>query len=45
MLAKFGVDSPEELDDDKKKEFFDAIDAGWESDDEEDGIDEAVTKK
>ena len=28
-LKKFGVESPEELDDDKKKEFFDYIDKNW----------------
>jgi hypothetical protein len=36
MLKKFGVKSASELDDTKKKEFFDAIDAGWEGDNEED---------
>jgi len=36
MLKKFGVDSPEDLDGKKKKEFFDAVDAGWEGDNEED---------
>jgi glutamate-1-semialdehyde aminotransferase len=36
MLKKFGVKSASELDDKKKKEFYDAIDAGWEADDEED---------
>jgi hypothetical protein len=34
MLTKFGVESPEELEDDKKKEFFDAVDAGWDAEDE-----------
>ena len=29
MLDKFGVKSPGELDDDKKKEFFAAIEKGW----------------
>ena len=29
MLDKFGVSSPEELDDDEKKDFYDQIDAGW----------------
>ena len=29
ILKKFGVDSPAELDDKKKKDFFDAIDKGW----------------
>ena len=29
MLDKFGVKSPGELDDDKKKEFYDAIEKGW----------------
>ena len=28
-LKEFGVDSPAELDDEKKKEFFNAIDDGW----------------
>jgi len=35
MLKKFGVKSAAELEGDKKKEFFDAIDAGWEGDNEE----------
>ena len=34
MLKKFGVKSPAELKDDKKKEFFDAVDAGWDGKDE-----------
>ncbi len=29
MLAKFGVKSPGEMDDDKKKEFFNALEKGW----------------
>ena len=29
MLNKFGVKSPGEMDDDKKKEFFKAIEKGW----------------
>ena len=33
-LKKFGVKSPAELKGDKKKKFFDAIDAGWEGDNE-----------
>lgn len=36
MLKKFGVKSASELATDKKKEFYDAIDAGWEGDNEED---------
>lgn len=35
-LKKFGVDSPAELDDKKKKEFFDYIDKNWEGENEED---------
>jgi len=35
-LKKFGVSEPDELDGDKKKEFFDYVDANWEADDEED---------
>ena len=34
-LKKFGVSDPSELDDDKKKEFFDYVDNNWKSDDEE----------
>ena len=33
-LKKFGVTSPDELDDAKKKEFFDYIDNNWNSDSE-----------
>ncbi len=29
MIAKYGVKSPAELDDDKKKEFFNALAKGW----------------
>lgn len=29
-LKKFGVNSPADLDDDKKKEFFNYVDANWE---------------
>jgi len=36
ILKKFGVDSPSELKGDKKKEFFDAIDKGWDGDNEKD---------
>lgn len=36
MLKKFGVNSPDELEGDKKKEFFDKIDAGWKGDKEND---------
>ena len=34
VLTKFGVESPDELSDDKKKEFFEYIDANWEGDNE-----------
>jgi hypothetical protein len=33
-LKKFGVDSPAELDDAKKKEFFNYVDANWKGDNE-----------
>ena len=33
-LKKFGVDEPDQLTGDKKKEFFDAIDKGWKADNE-----------
>lgn len=36
MLDKYGVNSPAELDDEKKKEFFDAVDAGWKGENESD---------
>ena len=35
-LKKFGVSSPSELEGDKKKEFFDYVDANYEADKEED---------
>jgi len=34
-LKKFGVTSPQELESGKKKEFYDYIDANWNSDDED----------
>lgn len=34
LLKKFGVSSPSELSGDKKKEFYDALDAGWDGDNE-----------
>ena len=40
-LKKFGVKSPEDLKGDKKKEFFDYVDANYEADNESD-VDEAV---
>ena len=36
LLKKFGVSSPSELKGKKKKDFFDALDKGWESDDPND---------
>lgn len=36
-LKKFGVSSPAELDDDKKKEFFNAIQDGWKSEEKTEG--------
>lgn len=33
-LKEYGVESPEDLSDEKKKEFYDVIDKGWEADDE-----------
>lgn len=46
MLKKYNVDSPSELDDKKKKEFFNAIDKAWNSDDEagKDGVSEDLDK-
>ena len=37
-LEKFGVKSPSELDDKKKKEFFNAIDKGWKGENEIDEV-------
>jgi len=34
MLKKFGVESPAELEGDKKKAYFDALDKGWEAEGE-----------
>ena len=34
MLSKWGVKTPKELPDDKKKEFFDSVNSGWKSKDE-----------
>jgi hypothetical protein len=34
LLKKFGVKSPSELEGDKKKQFYDAIDKGWDGDNE-----------
>ena len=35
-MKKFGVSSPDELDDDKKKEFYNYVDANWKGDNESD---------
>ena len=35
-LKKFGVSEPDELDDDKKKEFYNYVDANWQGDNESD---------
>jgi hypothetical protein len=35
-LKKFGVSSPDELDDDKKKDFFNHVDKNWQGDNESD---------
>lgn len=36
MLSKYGVKTPSELSDDKKKEFFNAVDKGWKANKESD---------
>ena len=38
MLKKWGVDSPEDIPEDKKDDFFEAVDKGWESDKEESAL-------
>lgn len=35
-LKKYGVKSPSELDDSKRKKFFDEVDKDWTGDDEDD---------
>ena len=35
-MKKFGISSPDELDDDKKKEFFNHVDKNWQGDNESD---------
>lgn len=45
-LKKFGVDSPAELDDKKKKEFFDYVDKNWKGENEkEESIEERYDRK
>ena len=36
MLKKYGVKDPSELSGDKKKKFYDEVDAGWKGDNEND---------
>ena len=45
LLKKFGVDSPSELDDKKKKEFFNAVDKGWDGGDEPKEKGESIVKE
>jgi hypothetical protein len=35
-MKKFGISSPDELEGDKKKEFFDYVDANYEAENEAD---------
>jgi len=42
MLKKFGVNSPTDLSDDKKKEFFNAVDKGWKGKDEDKEVNEGI---
>ena len=35
-LKKYGVSSPDELDDDKKKDFYNYVDKNWQGDNESD---------
>ena len=44
-LKKFGVTEPDQLKGDKKKKFFDYVDANWKSDDEEKGVREEADEK
>ena len=46
LLKKYGVKSPEELSDEKKKKFYDEVDSGWTAKNEEtllQAIDEGFT--
>lgn len=43
-LKKFDVSSPAELSDEEKVEFFNWLDKNWESEDEKDEANEAVSK-
>jgi len=36
MLNKWNIDSPEELSDEDKTKFYDAVDKGWKADNESD---------
>ena len=42
LLKKFGADSPSELEGDKKTKFFNALDKGWDGDNEKD---ESIAEK
>ena len=42
LLKKFGADSPSELKGDKKTKFFNALDKGWDGDNE---ADESIAEK
>jgi sugar-specific transcriptional regulator TrmB len=44
-LKKFGVKSPSELSDEKKKEFFDEVDKGWKGKDEKAEKNESVVNE
>jgi len=44
-LKKFDVKSPDEIEGDKKKEFFDYVDKNWDAGENETDVDEAKTAK
>lgn len=43
-LKKFGVDQPDKLADDKKKEFYNYVDKNWDAGKNETDVDEAITE-
>lgn len=45
MLKKYGVESPRDLPEDKRKAFFDDVDAAWKSGKEKSGVEECKEVK
>jgi hypothetical protein len=45
MLKKYGIDSPRDLPEDKRKAFFDDVDSAWKSEKEKSGVEECNAVK